>query len=64
MAREGLEKAKSKKPGEAAELIEEAKRLDHHAIADIAPESEDADRDDPEAAAPTSVQPKFSGFQG
>ena len=51
MAREGLEKAKggTGKAGEGRELIEEAKRLDHDAIADIAPESEDANRDDPTA---------------
>jgi hypothetical protein len=54
MAREGLEKAKggAGKAGEGRELIEEAKRLDHDAIADIAPESEDADRDDPTVAQP------------
>jgi hypothetical protein len=54
MAREGLEKAKAKKPGEATELIEEAKRLDHDAIADIAPESEDIDRDDPAGTTPAT----------
>jgi hypothetical protein len=55
MAREGLEKAKggAGKAGEGRELIEEAKRLDHDAVADIAPESEDADRDDT-----TAIQPQ------
>jgi hypothetical protein len=55
MAREGLEKAKggAGKAGQGRELIEEAKRLDHDAVADIAPESEDTDRGDP-----TAIQPQ------
>ncbi len=53
MAEEGLKKAKSGAgDGEGRELIEEAKRLDHDAVAGIAPESEDADRDDPDAVQP------------
>jgi hypothetical protein len=45
-----MKKAKSGAgTGEGRELIEEAKRLDHDAVAAIAPESEDADRDDPNA---------------
>jgi hypothetical protein len=53
MAEEGLKKAKSGAgAGEGRELIEEAKRLDHDAVAGIAPESEDADRDDPDAVQP------------
>jgi hypothetical protein len=48
MALEGqqkLKQGKAKDETEAGrELIEEAKRLDHDAIADIAPESEDAKR--------------------
>lgn len=53
MAEEGLKKAKGGAGGgEGRELIEEAKRLDHDAVSGIAPESEDADRDDP-----TAVQP-------
>jgi hypothetical protein len=53
MAEEGLKKAKSGAgTGEGRELIEEAKRLDHDAVAGIAPESEDADRDDPDAVQP------------
>jgi hypothetical protein len=55
MAEEGLKKAKSGtgSAGEGRELIEEAKRLDHDAVAGIAPESEDIDREDP-----TAVQPE------
>jgi hypothetical protein len=54
MAEEGLKKAKSGAgAGEGRELIEEAKRLDHDAVAGIAPESEDIDREDP-----TAVQPE------
>ena len=54
MAEEGLKKVKGGTggAGEGRELIEEAKRLDHDAVADIAPESEDADRDDPDAVQP------------
>jgi hypothetical protein len=53
MAEEGLKKAKSGAGGgEGRELIEEAKRLDHDAVAGIAPESEDANRDDPDAVQP------------
>jgi hypothetical protein len=51
MAEEGLKKAKGA-TGEGRELIEEAKRLDHDAVAGIAPESEDADREDPGAVQP------------
>jgi hypothetical protein len=51
MAREGLRKLKEGQGSPAAtdegrELIEEAKRLDHDAIADIAPESGDDNRDE------------------
>ena len=51
MAEEGLRKIReghgSPAPtDEGRELVEEAKRLDHDAIADIAPESEDANRDE------------------
>ena len=58
MAREGLQKVKNGagKAGEGRELIEEAKRLDHDAIADIAPESEDADRDDATVAQPPTPE--------
>ena len=54
MAEEGLKKAKAgaENAGEGRELIEEAKRLDHDAVAGIAPESEDTDRDDPTATQP------------
>lgn len=54
MAEEGLKKAKggAGATGEGRELIEEAKRLDHDAVASIAPESEDADREDPGAVQP------------
>jgi hypothetical protein len=54
MALEGLRKLKSgegENP-EGRELIEEAKRLDHDAIADIAPESEDLNRDGHDNAEP------------
>ncbi len=46
MAREGQRKIKrgGGESGEGLELIEEAKRLDHDAVADIAPESEDENR--------------------
>jgi len=53
MAEEGLKKAKSGAgAGEGRELIEAAKRLDHDAVAVIAPESADADRDDPNPVQP------------
>ena len=54
MAEEGLKKAKggAGATGEGRELIEEAKRLDHDTVAGIAPESEDADREDPDAVQP------------
>jgi hypothetical protein len=60
MALEGVCKLKSAE-GESPdgrELIEEAKRLDHDAIADIAPESEDdnrGSRDNAEPKPPASV---------
>ena len=54
MAEEGLKKTNSGAgaTGEGRELIEEAKRLDQDAVAGIAPESEDADREDPGAVQP------------
>ena len=58
MAEEGLEEGQKRcrKAGEGRELIEEAKRLDHDAVAGIAPESEDADRDDPTAIQPETLK--------
>ncbi|WP_119681076.1 hypothetical protein [Indioceanicola profundi] len=43
MAEEGARKLKQGDP-QGRELIEEAKRLDHDAVADIAPESADVNR--------------------
>jgi hypothetical protein len=52
MAEEGLRKLRKDDANEGCELIEEAKRLDHDHVADIAPESKDANRDDHDNAEP------------
>lgn len=61
MAVEGMRKAKAGNKGEGIELVEEAKRLDHDAIADIAPDSDDASRDDPDLTPPATTVPKSPG---
>jgi hypothetical protein len=62
MAQEGARKLKAdgKAGGEGLELLEEAKRLDHDAIADIAPEGQDANRGERDNAEPEAPATRTS----
>lgn len=60
MAQEGLRKLGrgGQEAREGRELVEEARRLDHDAVADLVPEDQDAnrsDRDNAEPEAPASA---------